>query len=265
MENKNKEIIAISAGLVLIMAVLGLTVFRSFIFPKKEIESPIQEQKASYKMIYPKNLQQKIRAGEEFQFIDIRPFEDYSKEHVVDSMNIPADSIVSSLEKIGKKLVLITDSLEHEFLEQASVNLIKKGSETPLVLYGGIAEWRNIGNPTVTYGDPELFEDQSKVSYISQEDFKKKIASGEDLIAIDVRSKEDFNKGHLPFAINIPLYEIENRRNEIRSSKSIILYSNIEIEAFQAAVKLYDIDFTTSSVLIGGFSQWSKDGNQIQK
>ncbi|RLZ09706.1 rhodanese-like domain-containing protein [Faecalibacter macacae] len=44
----------------------------------------------------------------------------------------------------------------------------------------------------------------------------------QNIILIDVRTPEEFQNGHFPNSINIPLHELENRLNEIDRSKIIV-------------------------------------------
>jgi len=40
---------------------------------------------------------------------------------------------------------------------------------------------------------------------------------------VDVRSKMEFQQGHVPHAINIPLNELPNRLSEIESNQSVVV------------------------------------------
>jgi len=46
----------------------------------------------------------------------------------------------------------------------------------------------------------------------------------EKIILIDVRSKAEFDAGHIPHAISIPLVQLKNRLNELPKNKTIIAY-----------------------------------------
>ncbi len=43
-------------------------------------------------------------------------------------------------------------------------------------------------------------------------------------IIVDVRSKEEFLKGHIPMAVNVPLEEIQSGHFSLPKSKYILLY-----------------------------------------
>lgn len=50
------------------------------------------------------------------------------------------------------------------------------------------------------------------------------LKKNENVVLLDVRSSQEFNEGHLINAINIPLYELENRvENRIKDKNTIII------------------------------------------
>ena len=59
---------------------------------------------------------------------------------------------------------------------------------------------------------------------ITMEELKNKVVQG--AILLDVRSKQEYNEGHLQGAINIPEFELANRvRKEIpKKNQMIIIY-----------------------------------------
>ncbi len=62
------------------------------------------------------------------------------------------------------------------------------------------------------------------VPRISPEELKEKLDAGAEVVIIDVRSKEEFDQGHIPGAISIPYEEIETRYRELPRDKEIVTY-----------------------------------------
>ena len=50
------------------------------------------------------------------------------------------------------------------------------------------------------------------------------IAENRSLVIVDVRSKKDFEGGHIPGAVNIPLGELEQRKFELDGTKRTVFY-----------------------------------------
>lgn len=62
------------------------------------------------------------------------------------------------------------------------------------------------------------------VPRISLEQLKEKLDAGDDIVLVDVRSKEDFDAGRITGAISIPWEEMEARYTELPGDKEIITY-----------------------------------------
>jgi hypothetical protein len=77
--------------------------------------------------------------------------------------------------------------------------------------------WEPSTSPTVA--DTEL-----EVPRISLVQLKEKVDAGIDLAIVDVRSKEDFDEGHIAGAVSIPWKEMEARYTELPRDKEIITY-----------------------------------------
>lgn len=73
----------------------------------------------------------------------------------------------------------------------------------------------------------------------------KLIEDSKEIVIIDVRGKEDYEKGHLTNAINISVDDIEGRLNELESykDKPVVLYCNSGKKSGEAAKILADNGF----------------------
>jgi 3-mercaptopyruvate sulfurtransferase SseA len=76
------------------------------------------------------------------------------------------------------------------------------------------------GSPTPT---APVADDLSKARRISRTDAVKMVKQNK-AIYVDVRSKESFDQGHLPGAVNIPLSELEKRFRDVPTGKYLITY-----------------------------------------
>ncbi len=82
---------------------------------------------------------------------------------------------------------------------------------------------------------------------------------------LDVRPPEEFNAGHLPQAINIPLKNLENIYHTLPKDKEIIAYCRGPycILAYQAVAQLRDQGFSAYR-LENGFPEWKQAGLPIE-
>lgn len=75
-------------------------------------------------------------------------------------------------------------------------------------------------------------------------------------VLVDLRSAEDYARGHLLGAVNIPVAELSAHLGELPKSKIIYLYDATGIEATQAVQLLQQNAFTLARVLAGGLLGW---------
>ncbi|MEW6526883.1 MAG: rhodanese-like domain-containing protein [Spirochaetota bacterium] len=85
------------------------------------------------------------------------------------------------------------------------------------------------------------------------------IAGNNDYQLIDIRSKDEYDKGHIEGSINIPLENLLNKNviaDELNHDKKIVLYSNGSSHASQAWVVLKGLGFDCY-ILEGGYNGWN--------
>ncbi len=82
----------------------------------------------------------------------------------------------------------------------------------------------------------------------------------ENAILLDIRKPEDFSKGHILSAINIPLSELENRISELEKyrERPIIICCNTGTTATLAMKQLKKMGFEKIYRLKGGIEGWKQ-------
>lgn len=78
-----------------------------------------------------------------------------------------------------------------------------------------------------------------------------------DLIVVDVRSRNEYEMGHLEGAINIPVAEMRSRLAEIPTDKKVILYCAIGYNGYLASQLLKGNGFTNIYNLAGGYKLYT--------
>jgi rhodanese-related sulfurtransferase len=272
---KNNERIAIYIGIGLIALVFIITFFRSPFYHKLTSEetdkstSTVQTEDApKFSTITSNELQQKIWNNTSLTLLDIRDFRSYIKQHIPDAINMPTDELFDA-SKINRDslVVLISNTGNDENVEKSIETLKQSGIDKFVVLAGGMNAWNESTGNTVTFGDPTTFSDQSKVLYIEPEQAKKLLAEENNnrVFILDASDASIYANGHIPGAVNIPLLEIEKRRNEIPSYKDIYVTGATEVQAFQAAVQINDIYFKMASIIKGAMPKWKQLNYDIAK
>jgi rhodanese-related sulfurtransferase len=273
MKNKKNEDVALIVGFVLILFVVVFTLLRNNSSDagksKTEIDNQTDNQAVlPYKTISASELNKKILTSSNknsITLLDIRPFEDYIAEHIVDSVNIPLDEFpVNSKIDAHTQIVVIGKSNTDKNTAAALEKLKDEKYENAVALAGGMDLWKQLIGATITYGDPKSFIDQSKVSYLDPESLNDAMTQKVPVYIIDVRSTGEYANGHIVGAINIPIDELEKRRNEIVEKKMVVVGAN-ELQEFQASVQLYDMLLAAPYIMRTAMPGWQDKGFALVK
>lgn len=82
-------------------------------------------------------------------------------------------------------------------------------------------------------------------------------------IFLDVRTKEEFDSGHLDSAMLIPVDDLEARFGELTKSKPIIVYCKSGRRSSEAADILVSKDFSPVYEMTGGLDAWISKGYPV--
>jgi rhodanese-related sulfurtransferase len=108
---------------------------------------------------------------------------------------------------------------------------------------------------------------ESKLAFETDSwDLKVALESGENIIVIDVRSREAYQKEHIPRAINIPHREMnEETTKNLETTAVVVTYCDgIGCNAStKGALNMTRLGFRVKE-LIGGLDWWKRDGHKTQ-
>ena len=97
---------------------------------------------------------------------------------------------------------------------------------------------------------------------ISPEEVFQIMENNEDYLIVDVRTKEEFDSGHLEGALLLPVQELGERLDELPMDKPIIVYCRSGNRSRTAANILIDNGFTMVYDM-GGISSWTAEGYPV--
>ncbi len=98
---------------------------------------------------------------------------------------------------------------------------------------------------------------------INAEEAKTCIGSGS--IVLDVRTKEEYENGHIPKSINLDIHDasFEEKIGELDKEKSYVVYCASGGRSLNAVKIMSGLSFNDAHSLSGGMMDWKKEGMDV--
>ncbi len=101
---------------------------------------------------------------------------------------------------------------------------------------------------------------------VSRKELYRRIRAGDQLVVLDVRPRDEFDAGHLPGAVSIPLAELERRLRQVPKNREVVAYCRGPYCAFAPeAVRLLKKRGYKARQLEDGFPEWSSAGLPVER
>ena len=183
------------------------------------------------------------------RILDLRSSSSFSAFHIPDSANMTPEAIPDLPFGDAGDVLLVGD--DPDIIREAS-RLLAARNIAHFAVSGDLPAWEAAGGALVHYGDPTSVTDLSKVTLVTPEMFRTLFSDSSDApLLLDVRTGGDSLSDD---ALRIPLDTLERRRSEIPKATPIALCGTDGVEAFQAAVRLFDLGFLSITTLDGACS-----------
>lgn len=220
-----------------------------------------QEQQNVIPLISAQDMNTKIYSQkDDLMIIDMRSRDAFAAGHIKGSYHIDDARLLQA----KRTTILVSDNGNEDVLISYYRDL--SNSSDVLNLKNGIAGWLQDGHTLISTNSEPNFVNTSKIQYLEPRDIDAMLKVQSDTpkpTIIDTRRSGNFASGHVTGAINIPYAELEYRTAELPRSTQIIVYGANETASFQSGVLLYDLNFTNTITIKGGFEAWEKYGYAI--
>ena len=203
----------------------------------------------------PKALAGALAAGA--TVIDTRAASVFAKGHVQGAINIPANKSflnwVGSVVPYDREIFLITDSPNRDAVKAIARSLRRIGISRLGGYFAADAVAGNASSPARQEQVPQLSVDALR-------SMKRGTAQ-----VVDVRAAHEWDAGHLPGALHIPLAALPERISELDGSRPVVLHckgggrSSIAASLLQAR-GIFDV-----ANLEGGFDAWEAAGFGVER
>ena len=91
-----------------------------------------------------------------------------------------------------------------------------------------------------------------------------KIAAGEDIYLVDIRTPAEVAQGAIPDAQHLPMHLLPLRMNELPRDKDVVLYCRSGARSYHACAYLNQQGFDNVINLRGGIIAWARGGFRIE-
>lgn len=274
MQNEKNQHKIFVIGFSLIVVVILWFLLKPLVSNWRNGQQGKDEQKASEEIlkapsVMPEDLFKKVQDKSKIFLADTSSQEEFSRGHIATAVNVQADKLdkdfFTALGADRTADIFIVNQGDNLADLATKVNrIVSDGFVNAKYLRGGIPGWREKGYPLVSSGGSD--KDNAKVKKITIDEIKKDAQITPSLLQfLDVRGTNDFAKERIVGAINVPLPEMETRKNEIPALKKIIIYGSNEKEGFQAAAVLFDLNFFNVYQMDGGIDQWKVAGGNTEQ
>lgn len=194
--------------------------------------------------------------GNRATVIDTRRSEKFAAGHVPGTLNIPLGKSFlnwsGALVPENTDFYILTDAESDDAVKLILLDLSKIG----LTRVRGFFRTQVLREWTSSRGElnkvPQV--DPSRVNGVAESE-KQQI--------VDVRSPEEWSRGHLPGALHIPLAALPDRIRELDASVPIVLHCKGGGRSSIAASFLESHGLPNVSNLAGGFDAWVEEGFEV--
>jgi len=205
----------------------------------------------SYESLVPQEFKNMVNEGA--AVLDTRSASAFSSAHIAGSYSIPLSHLSFTGWFISHETPVLT--IVEDVLHLKEVSELERIGYDDLhgYLAGGMASWYSQGYPT----------ESSRI--IDADELKSWLDSEKDFYLLDVRSKDEFQRGHIQSATNIPVTDLQDRVSEVPKDQPIAAICSSGNRSGIGAKILLRNGYKDVYNVAGGMTAWRKLGYPVLK
>jgi rhodanese-related sulfurtransferase len=103
------------------------------------------------------------------------------------------------------------------------------------------------------------------IKEIDSETLQARLAAGEDLYLVDIRTAAEVAQGAIPNAVFLPMHLLPLRMSELPTDREVVLYCRSGARSYHACAYLVQQGVENAVNLRGGIIDWARGGFQIER
>ena len=179
-------------------------------------------------------LREMLLDGQELALLDVREERVFSENHLLFARSVPLSRIELRMARLvprrATRIVLVDDA--DGLAERAAAVLVKAGYTDVSLLDGGNAGWEAAGYelfsgvnvPSKAFG--ELVEHENGTPSISADELNALMQSGTDMVVLDSRPLDEFQRVSIPTGVNVPGAELVLRVHDMAPKADTLVVVN---------------------------------------
>jgi rhodanese-related sulfurtransferase len=190
--------------------------------------------KATTQPLSPRAVKAMLADGQELALVDLREELIFSQGHPLFARSLPLSRLELTFARLvprrGTRVVLCDDA--DGLVERAAEILLRSGYTTLFHLDGGVAAWAAAGLelfsgvnvPSKAFG--EFVEHASETPSVSADELDRLIRDGTDMVVLDSRPFDEYQRVSIPTGVNVPGAELVLRIHDIAPSPDTLVVVN---------------------------------------
>ncbi|MBA3013855.1 MAG: rhodanese-like domain-containing protein [Proteobacteria bacterium] len=202
--------------------------------------------------------------GSEITVVDARNAEEYQEVHIKGAINIPEKIFAENVGLLPtdktRQIVLYCNGIKCGKSKKAAKKASDMGYTNIQVYAEGMPVWEEKGLPI--YAGPD-YEKKIETTKIVPKDLQALMQSkAAEVTVVDVRDLSEFQEGHIPGAINIPVAEFASQSGQLDKKNTIIVSCNSGGRSYNAYRKLMKLGYEKIGQAI--FQDWKDQGLPVE-
>jgi rhodanese-related sulfurtransferase len=165
---------------------------------------------------------------------------------------------------IASYIFMLPGAIAYTFLGHVAAQAVNVDFDLKQMIQLGVIALALLGSVAFL---PRLIGRLRQRPMLSVQELKQRMDKGEDILILDVRTRNDFvdEQGHIAVAKNLPLEELSQRVDELNEylEKPIALVCRTDKRSARAAHLLTEKGFADVHIVRGGMTEWNKAGYQV--